>query len=96
MIDGPNVQFTEAVQFLSKLTTKKRTDRFRIQIKARDTDFAHLVETTLKKGQIGFEITEMTVEVKQVGNPLPFKHFTLYPKMSTEEIRALGDKGSNT
>ena len=93
LIDGPNVQFTEASQFLSKLTTKKRADRFRIQIKTRDADFAHSVETTLKKGQIGFEIIEMTVEVKQVGNPLPFKHFTLYPKMSTEEIRALGDKG---
>ena len=93
LIDGPNVQFTETEQFLSKLTTKKRTDRFRIQIKTRDTDFAHSVETTLKKGQVGFEIIEMTVEVKQVGNPLPFKHFTLYPKMSVEEIRALGDKG---
>ena len=93
LIDGPNLQFTEAEQFLSKLTTKKRTDRFRIQIKTRDADFVHSVETTVKKGQVGFEIIEMTVEVKQVGNPLPFKHFTLYPKMSTEEIRALGDKG---
>ena len=93
LLDGPNVQFTEAEQFLSKLTDGKRTDRFRIQIKTRDTDFAHSVETTLKKRQVGFEIIEMTVEIKQVGKPLPFKHFTLYPKMSVEEIRALGDKG---
>lgn len=93
LIDGPNVQFTEAEQFLSKLTTKKRADRFQIQIKTRDPDFAYAVETILKKGQIGFEIIEMTVEIKQVDNPSPFKHFTLYPKMSTEEIRALGDKG---
>ena len=93
LIDGPNVQFTEAEQFLSKLTSEKRTDRFQIQIKTRDPDFAYAVETILKKGQIGFEIIEMTVEIKQVDNPLPFKHFTLYPKMSAEEIRALGDKG---
>lgn len=93
LIDGPNVQFTEAEQFLSKLTAKKRMDRFRIQIKTRDSDFAHSVETTVKNGQVGFEIIEMTVEVKQIGDPLPFKHFTLYPQMSVEEIRALGDKG---
>ena len=93
LIGGPNVQFTEAEQFLSKLTAEKRADRFQIQIKTRDSDFAYSVETTFKKEQIGFEIIEMTVKIKQIGNPLPFKHFTLYPKMSVEEIRALGDKG---
>ena len=93
LIDGPNVQFTEAKQFLSKSTAEKRADRFQVQIKTRDTNFVHSVETILKEGLIGFEIIEMTVEVKQIGSPLPFKHFTLYPEMSIEEIRALGDKG---
>ena len=93
LIDGPNVQFTEAAQFLSKLTGGKRADRFQIQIKTRAPDFAYSVETTLKKGQIGFEIVEMTVEAKQGTELLPFKGFTLYPEMSAEEIRALGDQG---
>ncbi|MCY3724445.1 MAG: AAA family ATPase [Candidatus Poribacteria bacterium] len=93
LIDGPNVQFTEAEQFLSKSTAEKRTDRFQIQIKTRDSDFAYSVETTLKKGRIGFEIVEMTVEAKQGTELLPFKRFTLYPEMSVEEIKALGDQG---
>ena len=93
LIDGPNVQFTEAEQFLSKSTAEKGTDRFQIQIKTRDSDFAYSVETTLKKEQIGFEIVEMTVEAKQGTELLPFKRFTLYPEMSAEEIKALGDQG---
>lgn len=93
LIDGPNVQFTEAEQFLSKSTAEKRTDRFQIQIKTRDSDFAYSVETTLKKGRIGFEIVEMTVEVKQGTELLPFKRFTLHPEMSAEEIKALRDQG---
>ena len=32
LIDGPNVQFTLAEQFLSKLVGKERADRFQIQI----------------------------------------------------------------
>lgn len=91
LIDGPNVQFTEAAQFLSKLTAEKRKDRFQIQIETRPSDFTYAVETTLRKSQIGFEIVEMTVKVKQGAKPLPFKHFTLFPEMSPEEIRLLGD-----
>ncbi len=93
LIDGPNVQFTETAQFLSTLPDEKGTDQFQIQIKTRDSDFAHSVETTFRNGQIGFKIVEMTVEVKQITKTLSFKHFTLYPEMSVEEIRALGDQG---
>lgn len=92
-IDGPNVEFTETSQFLSKLTAKKKTDRLQIQIQTCDSDFTYSVKTTFRKKQIGFEIVEMTVEVKQATKPLPFKHFTLYPQMSFAEIKALGEQG---
>ncbi|MYC78000.1 AAA family ATPase [Candidatus Poribacteria bacterium] len=93
LLDGPNVQFTEAEQFLSKLTAEKRTDRFQIEIKTRDSDFAYSVKTALKKEQMGFKIVKMKVEAQQRTKQIPFKRFTLYPEMSTEEIRALGDQG---
>ena len=92
-IDEPNVQFTEASQFLSTLLNGKKADRFQVRIETRVRDFAHSVETTFRKGQTGFEIVEMTTEVRQAAQPLPFKYFTLYPEMSTEEIRSLGDQG---
>jgi len=93
LLDGPNVQFTEAEQFLSKLTAEKRMDRFRIQIKTRDSGFAYLVETIFRKGQSGIEIVEMTIHVRQAAQSSPFKHYTLYPEMSAEEIKALGSQG---
>ena len=92
LIDGPNVQFTLVEQFLSKLTGEKRADHFQIQIKTCDSDFAYSVETTFKKGKTGLEITKMTTEVRQAAQPLPFKHFTLYPEMSVEEIKSLGNQ----
>lgn len=93
LIHGPNVQFTEAEQFLSKLTAGKRMDRFRIQTKTRDSDFAYSVETIFRKGQSGIEIVEMTIHVRQAAQSLPFQHYTLYPEMSAEEINALGSQG---
>jgi len=93
LIDGPNVQFTEAEQFLSKLTAEKRADHFQIQIKTGDSDFAYSVETIFRKGQSEIEIVEMTIHVRQATQPSPFKHYTLYPKMSAEEINALGSQG---
>lgn len=93
LLDGPNVQFTEAEQFLSKLTAEKRMDRFRIQIKTRDSDFAYSVETIFRKGQSGIEIVEMTIHVRQAAQSSPFKHYTVYPEMSAEEINALGSQG---
>ena len=50
LIEGPNVQFTLAEQFLSKLVNEERTDRFQIRI-----DTAGLIlffdEATFRKGQ---------------------------------------------
>lgn len=93
LIDGPNVEFTEASQFLSKLTDGKRTDRFQVRIETCDSDFAYSVETTFRNGQSGIEIVEMTIQVRQAVKPSPFKHYTLYPEMSAEEISALGSQG---
>ncbi len=93
LIDGPNVQFTEAAQFLSQLTGGKRADYFQIRIETCDSDFAYSVETTFKKGKTGLEIAEMTIQVRQAVKPSPFKHYTIYPEMSAEEINALGSQG---
>ena len=93
LIDGPNVQFTEASQFLSTLTAEKGADHFQIQIKTCDSDFAYSVETAFRKGQSRIEIVEMTIQVRQAVKPSPFKHYTLYPEMSAEEISALGSQG---
>ena len=93
LIDGPNVQFTEAGQFLSILPNEKKADRFQIQIETYDSDFAYSVETIFRKGQSRIEIVKMTIQVRQAVQPLPFKHYTLYPEMSVEEINALGSEG---
>ena len=94
-IDGPNVQFTEAAQFLSKLNTEIRTDRFQIQIKTRDTSFSHAVTTTFRKAESRIEIVEMATEANTENDKLSFlysKPFTLFPEMSPEEIKSLADQ----
>ncbi len=90
-IDGPNVQFTLADQFFSKLTTEKRVDRFHIQI---ETDRSNLVRTTFRKGSGGIEIGEMTRGTLEGDQTSPPKHFTLYPEMPPEEIKLLDDEDS--
>ena len=87
LIDGPNVQFTEAWQFLSALPDGKKADRFQIEI---ETDGTDSVRTTFRKGQNEIEIVEMTSKKKSEDDPpvLP-EHLTLYPEMPPEEIKAL-------
>ena len=92
LLDGPNVQFTSAAQFLSKLISEKGEDCFHIQI---ETDESHSVRTTFRTGQDGIELAEMTIERKlEVDQPLdrPPKPMTLYPDMSSEEIKSLDDQ----
>ena len=79
LIDGPNVQFTEAVQFLSTLTDGKKADHFQIQIDILEVGLGlGSIQTIFRKGHNGIEIVEMTV-----GNPpyLP-EPITLSPDMS--------------
>ena len=88
LIDGPNVQFTSADQFLSKLVGKARAGRFQIRIGTREFESVFSTRTTFKKGQSGFEIAEMTRETLEVDQPLDLtpESFTLYSGMSSEEI----------
>lgn len=93
LIDGPNVQFTEAAQFLSTLVGEKGTDGFQIRIGTSISNFPHSVEIIFGKGSSGIEIVEMTSKGKSDDDPLVFpEHLTLYPEMSLEEIKALADK----
>ena len=91
LIEGPNVQFTLANQFLSKLISNKRTDRFQIRIDHREIDSSYLsTTTTFKKGQRGIQLVEMTRESKSVDLLLKLpKHMTLRPEMPLEQIESL-------
>ena len=62
LIDGPNVQFTEAAQFLSTLSGRKdRQIVFRFEIEtSMISDFFLLSGNHFQKGKTGIEIVEMT------------------------------------
>ena len=80
LIDGPNVQFTEVEQFLSKLTGERGTDCFQIQIESREVGWFDSVEvhyfdsvqTIFRKGHSGIEIIKMTSERKSAEDPPSF------------------------
>ena len=94
LIDGPNVQFTEAEQFLSKLTRERGTDCFQIEIEVHEANFFDSVQTIFKKGHSGIEIIKMTTEKRSAGNPpFPTERATLVPNMSPESIKRLSDQG---
>ena len=86
---GPNVQFTEAEQFLSKLVNEERTDRFQIQIETHDYD-SYSTATTFSKGPSGMEIVEMTKTERKY--QFPPEDMTLYSRMPPEEIKSLVDQ----
>ena len=94
LIDGPNVQFTLAEQFLSKLISNKRTDRFQIRIDHCEIDSSYLsTTTTFKKGQRGIQLVEMTRESKSVDLLLKLpQHMTLRPEMPLEQIESLSSR----
>ena len=92
LIEGPNVQFTLAEQFLSKLVGKERVDRFQIRIEKCSFGFCYSVGTTFRKGPKGIEIVEMT-KTDSRHELLPPKNVTLYPEMSSKEIKPLTDQG---
>ena len=93
LIDGPNVQFTLAEQFLSKLIGGERVDRFQIRIDTCGFDSSFSTTTTFRKRQIGIELVKMMTEIKSEANrSLPPERFILYPKMPREEIKSLVDQ----
>ena len=89
LIDGPNVQFTFAEQFLSAIGGKK-VDRFQIRIEAYYVFDSHSVTTTFRKGPHGIAIAEMTMDSKF--SHRPSRHLTLYPDMPVKKIRAQADQ----
>ena len=95
LLEGPNVQFTEAEQFLSKLVGEERTDRFQIGIETRKSDLVWSVTTTFRKGQRGIEIVKMTREDEpEDDSSWHLKHIILYPEMPAEKIKSLFDRHS--
>ena len=91
LIDGPNVQFTEAEQFLSKLTGGKRADCFQIQIEIGRPSLSDSLWLTFRKGKNQIEIAEMSRDLKLVTDQSFSSHLTLYPEMSSKEIASLAD-----
>ena len=87
--------FTEASQFLSTLPSEKGTDRFRIRVDnyIHVSDLSYSVTIAFKKEQSGIGIVEMTMESTEANQRPSHNRFTLYPKMSSEEIRSLGIHG---
>ena len=93
LFDGPNIQFTSAEQFLSKLTSEERAEVFQIRIETLSHDFSYSVKTTFKKGQSGIELAEMETERQlEADQSSPPDRFTLYPEMPPEEIKSLVDQ----
>ena len=100
LIDGPNVQFTSAEQFLSKnlhldpvsgLIGEERIDRFQIQIKTRDFGFSYSVRTIFRKGPRGIEIVEMT-RTEGECQQLPSEEMIWHPEMTPEEIKSFANQ----
>ena len=91
LLEGPNVQFTSAEQFLSKLADKEGTDRFQIRIETHKRDFFISVRTVFKKGSKGIEIVEMS-KTESKYQRLPAERTALYPGMPHEEIKSLADQ----
>ena len=90
LIDGPNVQFTEAVQFLSMLPEKKKTDCFQIRVETCDFVASHSVTTTYEKGRQGIQIAKMTVENKPWNQSS--EHWILYPDMPSKAIKSQANR----
>ena len=92
LIDGPNVQFTEASQFLSTLPSKKGIDSFQVRLETHKSNVFNAVRITFRKGKNGIEIVEMTKENSGPDQTLSAKPLTLYPEMLPEEIKSLGNQ----
>jgi len=93
LIDGPNVQFTLAEQFLSKLPDREKTDHFQIRIETRGCDCFSLVTIVFKKGHSGVEIVKMMIDIKQPPTLSYRRHLDLDADMSPKKVREMVDVG---
>ena len=89
LIDGPNVQFTFAEQFLSA-TSEKQARCFQIRIKTYNIFASDSVTTTFRKGQQGIEIANMIMESERWDGSQ--QRLNLYPDMPPEEIKSQADQ----
>lgn len=95
LIAGPNVQFSEAEQFLSKLSNETQTDLFLVQVETSLSDMYITVGTKFGIRNNGIEIVEMSrktnFEIDQSSFP---QNFTLSPDMTPKEIKSLFNQDS--
>ena len=91
LIEGPNVQFTSAEQFLSKLTGEERMDRFQVRVESRGFNSSFSTTTTFRKVPNGIEHVQMTTTTK-LGVDQLLQDITLYPEMPPEKIKLLADQ----
>ncbi len=89
LLEGPNVQFTSAEQFLSKLTHEDREDCFQIEI---ETNQSVSVRTIFRRVRSGIELVEMARKFKF--RTRPDEHLTLKPGMPLEAIELQADLDS--
>ena len=87
-IDGPNVQFTEVGQFLSKLVGEEGADRFQIGIESHEHEISRPLTTVFKKGRNGIEIVKMRTGIKSAAEPAFSVFLNLHPGMSLEKAKA--------
>ena len=89
-IDGPNVHFTAAEEFLSNIPNETKTNSFQIQIDTRDSDFFESVTSVLKKQANAIEIDKIKIKQKSTHDPLPNPiSYSLRPNMSSDEIKSI-------
>ena len=89
LIDGANVQFTLAEQFLSTLVDKKSNSSFYIKIETGDTDTPSFsVKTIFRKGKDGIEIEKVGIHRINKGDSSEYC-ITLQPDMTSKEVRQL-------
>lgn len=87
LIDGPNVQYTSANQFLSRIIKKEASSRFDIEIETGGTDSSYSVKTTFGKENDEIELIEMMTHNLSESKHERLLHFKLYPDMPPEEVK---------
>ena len=88
LINGPNVQYTEIIQFLSTLSNKGKTDSFQIGIEINNTNISEYFKIIFKKELSEIEIVEMFIETALNDEPPEFSiNSNLYPGMPIEKIQ---------
>ncbi len=93
-IDGPNVEFTEAEQFMSTLVKENKMSHFHVQIETGMSQSTYSTKITFGKEKNGIEIIEMATATKNPTNQTMAPHFTLVPNLSPEKIKEQTDQDS--